>query len=72
MWIFAPSGTPGDVVRKLSDAIVAQTQTQGFKDLCRNQGLEVDPQDAATVKAAGPGVLEKWRVLMSAVDTKAN
>jgi len=33
--------------------------------LCRQQGLEVDIQDAATAKAAGPGELEKWRKLMS-------
>ena len=71
IWIFAPRGTPVAIVNKLSDAVVRQAQSQGFKDLCLNQGLEVDIQTAAVAKAAGPGELEKWRKLMSVAGVKA-
>lgn len=71
IWIFAPRGTPQPIVNKLSEAVVRQAQSQGFKDLCLNQGLEVDIQTAAVAKAAGPGELEKWRKLMSVAGAKA-
>jgi len=71
IWIFAPRGTPVAIVNKLSDAVVRQAQSQGFKDLCLNQGLEVDIQTASVAKAAGPGELEKWRKLMSVAGVKA-
>ncbi|WP_198968769.1 Bug family tripartite tricarboxylate transporter substrate binding protein [Xylophilus sp. ASV27] len=71
IWIFAPRGTPQAIVSKLSEAVVRQAQSQGFRELCLNQGLEVDIQDAATAKAAGPGELEKWRKLMSVAGAKA-
>jgi tripartite-type tricarboxylate transporter receptor subunit TctC len=65
VWIFAPQGVPQAVVDKLSAAVIRQARKQEFKDLCLNQGLEVDIQDAAATKAAGPGELEKWRRLMN-------
>ncbi|MFF7055118.1 tripartite tricarboxylate transporter substrate binding protein [Achromobacter spanius] len=71
IWIFAPRGTPAAIVARLSEAVVRQAQSQGFKDLCLNQGLEVDTQTAAVAKAAGPGELEKWRKLMSVAGAKA-
>ncbi|MGC3987307.1 MAG: tripartite tricarboxylate transporter substrate binding protein [Pseudorhodoferax sp.] len=71
IWIFAPRGTPQAIVNKLSELVVRQAQSQGFKDLCLNQGLEVDIQTAAVAKAAGPGELEKWRKLMSVAGVKA-
>lgn len=71
VWIFAPRGTPPAIVNKLSEAVVRQAQSQGFKELCLNQGLEVDVQNAATAKAAGPGELEKWRKLMKVAGAKA-
>ena len=71
IWIFAPRGTPQPIVDKLSAAVVRQAQTPAFKELCIGQGLEVDVQDAATAKAAGPGELEKWRKLMKATGAKA-
>lgn len=58
-------------MNKLSEAVVRQAQSQGFRDLCLNQGLEVDIQNAATAKAAGPAELEKWRKLMSVAGAKA-
>jgi tripartite-type tricarboxylate transporter receptor subunit TctC len=71
IWIFAPRGTPQAIVKQLSEAVMRQAQSQGFKDLCLNQGLEVDIQSAATVKAAGSAELEKWRRLMSVAGAKA-
>ncbi|MFT3814882.1 MAG: tripartite tricarboxylate transporter substrate binding protein [Acidovorax sp.] len=71
IWIFAPRGTPQPIVNKLSEAVVRQAQTPGFKDLCLNQGLEVDIQTAAVAKAAGPGEFEKWRKLMAVAGAKA-
>lgn len=71
IWIFAPRGTPQAIVNKLSEAVVHQAQTPGFKELCLNQGLEVDIQPAAVAKAAGPGEVDKWRKLMSVAGAKA-
>ncbi|KCV55635.1 Bug family tripartite tricarboxylate transporter substrate binding protein [Bordetella bronchiseptica] len=65
IWLFVPRGTPQAVVDRLSAGVTAAAGTTEFQDLCRQQGLEVDIQDAATAKAAGPGELEKWRKLMS-------
>jgi len=70
VWIFAPRGVPQPIVDKLSDAFTHQARTQAFRDLCLNQGLEVDIQDAATAKAAGAGELEKWRKLVSVAGIK--
>ena len=72
IWIFAPRGTPQAIVDKLSEAVMRQARSQGFKELCLQQGLEVDIQSAATAKAAGPGELEKWRKLMSVAGVKAD
>ncbi|MGH6625683.1 MAG: Bug family tripartite tricarboxylate transporter substrate binding protein [Burkholderiaceae bacterium] len=71
IWIFAPRGTPQAIIDKLSAAVTRQAQSPAFKELCLNQGLEVDVQNAATAKAAGPGELEKWRKLMSVAGAKA-
>jgi tripartite-type tricarboxylate transporter receptor subunit TctC len=71
VWIFAPRGTPQPIVDKLSAAVTQQARTPAFKALCLTQGLEVDVQDAATAKAAGPGELEKWRKLMKAAGARA-
>lgn len=70
VWIFAPRGTPQPIIDKLSAAVLQQARTPAFKELCTAQGLDVDPQDAATAKAAGPGELEKWRKLLKATGTK--
>ncbi|MFY2834638.1 Bug family tripartite tricarboxylate transporter substrate binding protein [Achromobacter xylosoxidans] len=64
IWIFAPRGTPPGIVKKLSDAVVKAARTPAFAEVARNQGLEVDIQDSAQAKAAGPGELEKWRKLI--------
>ncbi|TEA71901.1 Bug family tripartite tricarboxylate transporter substrate binding protein [Allopusillimonas ginsengisoli] len=72
VWIFAPHGTPQAVIDMLSEAVTRQAQSTEFKALCLQQGLEVDVQDAATAKAAGPGELEKWRKLMSVAGVKAD
>lgn len=71
IWIFAPRGTPQPIVDKLSVAVTHQAQSPAFKELCLHQGLEVDVQNAATAKAAGPVELEKWRKLMRVAGAKA-
>ncbi len=71
VWIFAPRGTPQPIVKKLSDAVTRAARTPAFAELCLHQGLEVDIQDAATAKAAGPGELEKWRKLTGVAGIKA-
>lgn len=72
IWLFAPRGTPPEIVNQLSDAILRQTQTEGFKEVCARIGLDVDRQDAATVKANGPAEIEKWRKLMSVTNADKN
>jgi tripartite-type tricarboxylate transporter receptor subunit TctC len=61
IWVFAPRGTPQPIVKKLSDALTRIASTPEFKEYCLTQGIDVDVQDAATVKASAPGELEKWR-----------
>lgn len=71
IWIFAPRGTPQAIVDKLSSAVTRQARSPAFNELCLQQGLEVDVQNAATAKSAGPVELEKWRKLMRATGAKA-
>lgn len=71
IWVFAPRGTPQPIVKKLSDALTRIASTPEFKDYCFALGIEVDVQDAATVKARGPAELERWRKLVELTASKA-
>lgn len=72
IWVFAPRGTPQPIVNKLSEALTRIASTPEFKEYCLNQGIEVDVQDAATVKASAPAELEKWRKLVELTTPKNN
>jgi tripartite-type tricarboxylate transporter receptor subunit TctC len=65
VWAFAPRGTPAPIVARLSEAIVRAASAPEFKGLCSAQGIEVDIQDAATVKAGAPAELAKWKHLVA-------
>lgn len=64
IWVFAPRGTPQAIVNKLSDALTRIASTPEFNEYCFGQGIEVDVQDAATVKADAPVELAKWKRLV--------
>ena len=70
IWVFAPRGTPAAIVQKLSDALTRIAATPEFKEYCVNQGIDVDIQDAATVKTGAPGELLKWKRLVELTASK--
>jgi tripartite-type tricarboxylate transporter receptor subunit TctC len=70
IWVFAPRGTPEAIINKLSAALLRIASTPEFKEYCHAQGIEVDVQDAATVKASAPAELEKWRRLVELTTPK--
>jgi tripartite-type tricarboxylate transporter receptor subunit TctC len=63
--ILAPGATPPDVVKKLSDEVVAVASTEDFKSFCRAQALNVDIADASTLKASLPQEFERWRRIVA-------
>ncbi|AFK62173.1 hypothetical protein TKWG_09235 [Advenella kashmirensis WT001] len=72
LWMFAPRGTSPEIVKQLSDSLLRQMQTKEYKEVCARLGLDIDPQDAATVKANGPAEITKWRKLMEMTGTSKN
>jgi tripartite-type tricarboxylate transporter receptor subunit TctC len=71
IWVFAPRGTPAPIVQKLSDALRQVAATPEFKEYCITQGIDVDIQDAATVRASATAESAKWRKLVE-LTTPAN
>jgi len=64
IWIFAPAGTPKPIIDKLSKDVVAAAMTPEFAQVCANLGLDVDVQDAATVKAGEKEFFENLRKMI--------
>lgn len=68
--VFAPAGTPDDIIRKFSDAIGAIIRTPQFTELSKNLGFEGDYADVAGWTAAVPGERRKWVELIRASGAK--
>ena len=62
--VFAPTGTPDDIVRKFSDALAAATRTKQFSDMAVAQGFEIDFADVQAWSAAVPTERKKWQDLI--------
>jgi tripartite-type tricarboxylate transporter receptor subunit TctC len=70
IWLFAPRGTPQPIVTKLSQAVTRIASSPEFKQFCLNLGIEADPQDTDTVKAAMVAENEKWKRLVELTKPK--
>jgi tripartite-type tricarboxylate transporter receptor subunit TctC len=70
IWVLAPRGTPAPIVAKLSDKLTSVATTPEFKEICAQQGFEVDVQNAASYKANAPAELEKWKRLVALTGQK--
>jgi tripartite-type tricarboxylate transporter receptor subunit TctC len=70
IWVLAPRGTPAPIIAKLSDKLTSVAATPEFRELCAQQGFEVDIQNAATYKANAPAELEKWKRLVALTGQK--
>ena len=72
IWVLAPRGTPQPIVDRLSEALTRIASTPEFKETCAAQGIEPDPQNAATYRATVAAEMEKWRRLVQLTAAKAN
>lgn len=70
--VLAPRGTSPEIVSKLSSAFIRLASSNEFKEFCRLQGCEVDVRDSATVKAAAPEELGRWKQLVELTKPASN
>lgn len=59
--VFAPKGTPKEIVEKVSSDIQKVTKSDEFQQLLVKQGIEDDFLDASGWAAAGPKERERWK-----------
>jgi len=67
--LFAPKGTPADVVKKLNDAMVAAMETPAVKDRLQSIGAQIVAPDRRTPAYLGkfvPEEIAKWAVPIKA------
>ena len=64
--VFAPAGTPPEIVRKFSDALVPIVRSPGFAELIRAQMIENDFADAREWAAAIPAERRRWADVVKA------
>ncbi len=69
--VYAPAGTPDDIVRRLSDAIGSVVRTPGFTELLRVQGIENDFADWRAWGDAQVAERKSWADMMRAAGAKA-
>ncbi len=67
IWLgmFAPSGTPQAIVKKLSDEIVKMPAKAGFMEMLASQASYPDIMGTAEMSAAAPAELDKWRRIVA-------
>lgn len=69
--VYAPAGTPDDIVRRFSDAIGTVVRTPGFTELLRAQGIENDFADWRAWGNAQAAERKSWADMMRAAGVKA-
>jgi tripartite-type tricarboxylate transporter receptor subunit TctC len=72
--LFAPKGTPKDIIQKLNAAVVDALADPSVRARLAGQGQEVPPRDQQTPEALGAfqkAEIEKWLPIIKAVGIKA-
>ena len=72
--LFAPKGTPGDIIGKLNASAVEVLTDPGVRSRLADLGMEVFPRERQTPEALGALVkadAEKWRPLIKEFGIKA-
>jgi tripartite-type tricarboxylate transporter receptor subunit TctC len=70
--IFAPAGTPADIVTRLNREIVAILNEPQVKSAFAAQGLETDPGPPEALAARVRSDIEKWRKVIAQAGIKAD
>ena len=68
--VFAPAGTPADIVAKLSGALMKTLAEADVRERFIEQGLDVAPSTAAQFTSYIRAETEKWRQLAKAANLK--
>jgi tripartite-type tricarboxylate transporter receptor subunit TctC len=72
--LFAPKGTPKDIIDKLNSAAVDTLSDPNMRHKLTAQGFEIPPREQQTPEALGAyqkAEIEKWWPIMKAVGIKA-
>jgi tripartite-type tricarboxylate transporter receptor subunit TctC len=72
--LFAPKGTPTDIIGKLSTAVVEALADPGVQSRLADLGYQIFPREQQTPEALGASqksVIEKWWPIINALGIKA-
>jgi tripartite-type tricarboxylate transporter receptor subunit TctC len=72
--LWAPKGTPKDVIGKLNDAVVAALADPGARQKFIDQGFDIPPRDRLSPEALGAyqrAEIEKWWPILKAANVQA-
>jgi len=72
--LWAPKGTPKDVIAKINAAVTAAQADQGVRERLRDQGVEPPPFEQQTPEAFGAfhkAEVEKWWPIIKAANIRA-
>ncbi|GAA4326582.1 tripartite tricarboxylate transporter substrate binding protein [Pigmentiphaga soli] len=69
--LFAPKGTPADVVAKLSDAVARVTRNAGFSDQITKLGFSVQTMSSDQLATYRDEEIERWKAVVQAARLEA-
>ncbi|MBB1633121.1 tripartite tricarboxylate transporter substrate binding protein [Cupriavidus sp. UME77] len=70
--LFAPAGTPREIVSKVSDAVMAAMRRPEFREQLVNAGAEPDPKPAAEFQVFALAEKARWEKVVKAAGVSVN
>ncbi|GAB7540748.1 Bug family tripartite tricarboxylate transporter substrate binding protein [Cupriavidus sp. 8B] len=70
--LFAPAGTPREIVSKVSDAVMAAMRRPEFREQLVNAGAEPDPKPAAEFQTFALAEKARWEKVVKAAGVSVN